>query len=321
MAKPEYVLINRFGFPVPRSGAAELEEEYFDNLPNKKLFDIPYASQSPIQKLDIYYPVNFNPLSKYPAVMYFHGGGFMFGTKSDIFLQYMMPITKYDIILVSVNYRKGPEGKFPSNVFDAKAAIRFIRANAEKYNVDEKAIFSWGPSAGGWLAGIVGATNGNHVYEDLSMGNSEFSSDVAGAMLWCAPCGRFRFIREDCDKTAPPRSIPLPDFLAPSPPEAWFMGRNLLDIPERERLANIIEQVYPGSAPMIIQHGTNDSTVPFVQAKALYERAKEVLGPNNVFFEIGEGKGHHSDPWYIGGTDRIDADVRFMEKTLKNQKG
>ena len=67
-----------------------------------------------------------------------------------------------------------------------KAAIRYLRANAENYHLDSANFAIWGESAGGCIVDFVGTTNGNPAYEDLSMGNAEYSSEVQAVVSWYA---------------------------------------------------------------------------------------------------------------------------------------
>jgi acetyl esterase/lipase len=65
------------------------------------------------------------------------------------------------VVGLAIEYRLAPANRFPAAVYDAKAAVRFLRANATKYNIDPKRIFAIGSSAGGHLAALLGVTNGD----------------------------------------------------------------------------------------------------------------------------------------------------------------
>ena len=98
--------------------------------------DLAYASVSETQKLDLYIPEGTGP---FPVVIMVHGGGFMFGDKAD-----GMGLTGVDQLLAagyavaSINYRLSGEAQYPAQIFDAKAAVRFLRANAETYNLNSE---------------------------------------------------------------------------------------------------------------------------------------------------------------------------------------
>ncbi|MBE7017704.1 MAG: alpha/beta hydrolase, partial [Ruminococcaceae bacterium] len=143
---------------------------------SEKYLEIPYCNGSPDQKLDLYLPENRS--GKCPVIVHFHGGAFLFGTKRDDSVEPMLRGLDRGYAVVSAEYRKSGEARFPAMVYDAKTVIRWVRANAEKYGLDTERIAIWGPSAGGWLSSFVAVTNDNPAFEDLSLGYGEYSSRV-----------------------------------------------------------------------------------------------------------------------------------------------
>ncbi|MFR9165574.1 MAG: alpha/beta hydrolase fold domain-containing protein [Dysgonomonas sp.] len=114
---------------------------------------------------------------KYPALLMVHGGGWSSG---DLTLQVPMAqqIAAEGYVTIPVEYRLSSEAKYPAAVFDLKTAVKWIRKNADKYGIDTTKIAISGCSAGGQLANLIGATNGNPAYEDKTREYAEFSSDV-----------------------------------------------------------------------------------------------------------------------------------------------
>lgn len=102
---------------------------------------------------------------KYPALLMVHGGGW---SSEDKTLQIPMAqqIASKGYVAIPVEYRLSPESLYPAAVYDLKTAVRWIRANAEKYGIDTTRIAISGCSAGGQLATLVGTTNGQAEYED-----------------------------------------------------------------------------------------------------------------------------------------------------------
>ena len=152
-------------------GDHRLSKEAEEHI-KKKILDIPYASQSPSQILDIWYP-NQESDKPYPVIVHFHGGGFKFGGHREDSVEPMLRGTDRGYVVVSVEYRKSGEARFPAMLYDAKAAIRFLKANARKYQLDPDRIALWGPSEGGWIVSMAALTPGNPAFEDLTMGNAE----------------------------------------------------------------------------------------------------------------------------------------------------
>lgn len=124
-------------------------------------------------KLNIYRP---NNEEKYPALLMVHGGGWSSG---DLSMQIPMAqeIALRGYVTIPVEYRLSPEAKYPAAVHDLKVAVKWIRANANNYLIDTTKIAISGCSAGGQLASLIGATNGQESYEG-PCGNVDYSSDV-----------------------------------------------------------------------------------------------------------------------------------------------
>ncbi len=122
----------------------------------------------------------FHPQKKskklYPAVVMIFGGGWKSGDRSQN-IPIAQRLAAKDYVAVTIDYRLSPEAPYPAALHDVKAAIRWLRANAEKYNVDVKKVAVLGMSAGGQLAALTGTTNGNKQFEGDG-GNKEQSSSV-----------------------------------------------------------------------------------------------------------------------------------------------
>lgn len=143
---------------------------------SRQWHDVPYADQSPAQKLDIFLPDTGE--GPYPVILAIHGGGFMGGDKDSGEVNAEMTGLTRGYAVVTVNYRLSGEAPFPAAVYDVKAAVRFLKAHASEYQLDPDRIAAWGDSAGGNLASMLGTTGGHGELEDLSMGNADQDSRV-----------------------------------------------------------------------------------------------------------------------------------------------
>lgn len=138
--------------------------------------------------LDIFEP---KKAGKYPVLVMIHGGGWRSGDKS---MQVPMAqlIAAKGFVTITVEYQLSLEAKYPAAIHNIKSAIRWVRANASKYNIDPDKIAISGCSAGGQLASLVGTTNGVERFEG-EMGNKSFSSavnaiiDIDGAINFMSP--------------------------------------------------------------------------------------------------------------------------------------
>ena len=113
--------------------------------------------------LNLYRP---NNNKKYPALLMIHGGGWSSGNLS-LQIPMAQQIATKGYVAIPVEYRLSPEAEYPAAVYDLKTAVRWIRANAEKYGMDTTKIAISGCSAGGQLATLLGTTNSQPAYEEL----------------------------------------------------------------------------------------------------------------------------------------------------------
>lgn len=150
-----------------------------------KWLDVAYADVSETQKLDIYLPNEGE--GPFPVIIQIHGGAFKSGDKASGELTPALAGLERGYAVVAVNYRLSGEAKFPAQINDIKAAIRFIRANAETYNINPDKIATWGGSAGGSLSALAGTSGGVEELQDDSLGNAELSDSVQAAVDWFGP--------------------------------------------------------------------------------------------------------------------------------------
>ncbi|GAB3584440.1 alpha/beta hydrolase fold domain-containing protein [Hymenobacter daeguensis] len=126
--------------------------------------DVTYCAIGSRQlKLDV-----FGPVAKrrpgYPAVLLVHGGGWRSGSRAQ-HVPMAQQLAARGYVTVTAEYRLSTEALYPAAVFDLKAAIRWLRANAGAYQIDTMRMAIWGFSAGGQLAALVGTTNGDPQFE------------------------------------------------------------------------------------------------------------------------------------------------------------
>lgn len=111
----------------------------------------------------------------HPVILYINGGGFINANK-DGYMQQWLDLAEHGYVVASMTYRVAPTSTFPAPLEDVKSAIRFLRANAEKFHIDAKHIGVFGGSAGGYLAAMAGTTNGVKGFDKGE--NLSYSSDV-----------------------------------------------------------------------------------------------------------------------------------------------
>ena len=155
------------------------------------IFDIPYVENSTdkAQRLSILYPENTEK-KDLPLLIYVHGGGFAGGNSSEDGkkLLYTCEAALYALAdgyaVAAVDYRCKPQVELIDIVHDVKAAIRYLRSNAEVYGLDGKRFALIGESAGGFLVDICGTTGDIDMFDDASMGCGGISSAVQAVVSW-----------------------------------------------------------------------------------------------------------------------------------------
>lgn len=269
------------------------------------------------QKLDIYLPQN--TIKKSPVLVFVHGGGWAEGDKalrddyylSDFFLKFI----KEGYAVVSINYTLLSEKThFPAPIEDTKEAIRWIRANAEKYNFDAENIGVLGASAGGQIGMIATYSDDTLFSENSSLLN--YSSKVNYFIDYFGPADMNKLFRTEAPdfvififKLVFPKIYDIRNKLV-----FGFTGYDIKEQKEeainRLRIYSPITYVSNSSVPTLIIHGTKDKIVPHSQAEIL----KEALDKNQVKNEmISIKKGKH------GLNEESDHELIF-EKTLEFMK-
>ncbi len=277
----------------------------------KKLFDIPYCSQSPSQILDIWYPNREGP-KPYPVIVHFHGGGFAMGGHREDSLEPMLRAADRGYAVVSVEYRKSGEARFPAMLYDAKAAVRFLKYHADEYNLDAGRIALWGPSAGGWIAAMTALTPGNPAFEAVEMGNAGVDSSVAAVVDWCGPCGGFLEMDEAYKKSR----VGKPEHNLADSGESLLLGAQLEQVPELVRMADPCVYVNKDMPPFLIMHGAQDAIVPVEQSIRFAETICKIAGEDRAELFIADEAPHHGRKWWH--EDWVsDMVLDYLDRTLR----
>ena len=256
----------------------------------RKVLDIAYANQSPAQKLDIYLPEEGE--GPFPVICVLHGGAWLFGDKRDCQQIPMLRGLDKGYAVVCINYRLSEEAIFPSQIFDCKAAVRFIRKNAQLFMLDGNRIAAWGASAGAHLASMLGTSAGVKELEDLSMGNGETSSEVQAVVDWCGPCENFIKMDEQFKRSG----MGVADHSLPDSPESRLLGKHITQVPELVEFASPMTYAHSEIPPFLIQHGSLDQVVPVEQSINFASELSRIAGMKKVNLKIIVGLLHHGNP-------------------------
>ena len=249
--------------------------------------NINYAgTSSASQTLDLLLPAN--ALLPLPLVVRIHGGGFSSGDKAgEETGTAANAILAKGYALASVNYRLSGQALFPAGVQDVKAAVRWLRAHAAQYGLDTDRFASWGESAGGYMAVMLGVTGDQAtVFDDDSLGNPGVSSAVAAVVDWYGPVD---LATMDSQQTAhPPAGCPsswLQHTPASSPEGTWLGGAlNTPAVSTKLSQANLISYLATAKTLpfFIIAQGDDDCQVPWGQSQELSDALAKVGNTANL---------------------------------------
>jgi acetyl esterase/lipase len=231
----------------------------------------------------------------FPAILCIHGGGFRAGTREG-YDKLCLTLAQNGYVAATVTYRLSPKYQFPAAVQDCKAAVRWLRANAVKYNLDPARIGVMGGSAGGHLAQFLGVTAGAKEFE--GEGNLEQSSAVSCVVNYFGPSDFTKSYGKSVDAA---EVLPL------------FFGGNL-DTKRREHIVGSpLYWVTPSAAPTLCIHGTEDKYVAYEQATWIVERLKASMVEAELLTLEGAGHGFKGDD-----AKKADAAMlAFFDKHLK----
>ena len=197
--------------------------------------------------LDAYLPPTG---TAHPALIFVHGGGWRAGDRASFapgeqgFASTGRRFAGLGYAVFSVDYRLAPAFRFPAQLADVRAAIRWVRAHSRRYRVDGRRLGLFGVSAGGNLAALA-ALRGRG---DLASGTR-----VRALVVWSSPMDLLRFAS------------------AGRPQVAEYLGCSAASCPGRYRAASPTSWVDPSDPPTLIANGTSE-IVPLVQAQALARR-------------------------------------------------
>lgn len=230
-------------------------------------------------KLDLYLPTQAGrrdeSSGKLPLIVWVHGGAWMGGSKKNC------PARRFvrrGYAVASINYRLSQHAIFPAQIQDCKSAIRWLRANSERYGLDPKRIGVWGSSAGGHLVALLGTAG--DVKEFGKGRNLNFSSRVQAVCDYFGPTDLTKISRF-------PSKIRHD---AADSPGSKLVGGPIQENKEACRRANPITYVTKDDPPFLIVHGDKDQTVPHNQSELLYEALKKA--GVKVKFHTVKGGGH-----------------------------
>ncbi len=257
------------------------------------------------QRLDLYLPEK-TPEQPLPLIVHIHGGGWMGGSK---FPSPFVDMVKRGYVVASVEYRFSQKAKFPAQIQDCLAAIRWLRAHRDKYHIDSDHIGVVGGSAGGHLSALVATSGGKKAFAAIG-GNDDQSDQVQCVVNIFGPAN-FTSVMQQAEDDINVRNIFK--FNTPSDPYSQLIGVSLVENKAKTDAVSPIHYVSKDNPPMLILHGTHDALVPYAQSVEL-QAALKAKGVD-VWLQTLPGAGHGGPAF---GKPAISALTQnFFDKHLK----
>ena len=208
---------------------------------------------------------------KVPLAIYIHGGAWTSGDKSagvssGIKSQEANMLYQLGFAVAAINYRLCPKYIFPAQVEDCKLAVRYLRANAEKFGFDPDRIGIWGGSAGGHLVSMLGTADKSAGLEGPGLEN--VSSRVQAVVDYFGPTD-FKTLMDNNKNKNNPGMQTLTN----------FFGCNPYDCPETAIKASPVTYISKDDPPILMIHGDKDVVVPYNQSTVFAKKLFEVGNP------------------------------------------
>lgn len=263
----------------------------------KAKYDIPYVEKgSKAQSLDLLIPAEAASGQSLPLIVWIHGGGWHGGDKAR---NPAMQMLRRGYAVASINYRLSGQATFPAQIFDCKAAIRWLRAHAKENGIDPDHIGVWGGSAGGHLVALLG-TSGDVKELEGDLGNTGVSSRVQAV----------------CDFFGPSELSSVGTSANAQDAVSKLLGGSGAEVAEKAKQASPVWYVSPDDPPFLVMHGTQDRLVNPRQSQVLYDQLKEKKV--DAMLEMIDGAGHGGPQFST--PERVKMIAGFFDQHLKQPK-
>lgn len=260
-------------------------------------------------KMDILKP---ETKEKLPVVIYVTGGGFINANK-DNYAQQRMEIAEAGYVVASIEYRVAPTAIFPEPLEDLKAAVRYLKANAEKFNINSDEIALMGSSAGGYLVAMAGTSNDTRQFdkgEHLDqISNVQAVIDLYGLSdLTKVGDGFSEQVQKLHKSPAATESL-----WVNGSPVFTGVDATIQDVPDKATKANPISYINENTPPFLLMHGDKDTVVSPKQTEILHKALVE-KGIESTRYVVKNAK-HGGQYW--AQPEVVQTIIEFLDKHLK----
>ncbi|QJW97859.1 alpha/beta hydrolase [Frigoriglobus tundricola] len=257
--------------------------------------------------LDIARPKGDGP---HPCVVILHGGAWIGGSRKDVSVgdkgkngkpepSILEDVAARGYVAVAPSYRLAPRFPFPAQIQDARAAVRFLRANAKTYGIDPAKFAAAGFSAGGHLALLLGLADKVDGWD--AGGNRDQSSRVQCVVDYFGPTDLSLYA------------------VSPAVEDAYMVpvfGKAVKTDPEVYKKASPISYVSKTAPPVLVLHGTFDLIVPIIHSETLLKKLTDAGATAEMITVRAEGHGWSGANF----TRTLNDSLKFLDAHLKGKK-
>lgn len=240
-------------------------------------------------KADVYVPRGEGP---FPGVLVVHGGAWKMGSRVQL-AGVAQILAEHGMTAVAISYRLAPQYKFPAQIEDCKAAVRWMRSEAARWKIDPNHIGGFGYSAGAHLVSLLGTTSPADGLEGVADAAKFPSTRLQAVAAGGTPCD-FRPIPNDVDGLA------------------FWLGGTQGQLPEQYRLASPAAFITADDPPFFFFHGEGDQMVPLVSPTQMRQEL-QAAGVSAELYVV-PNVGHIACALNRQAVDRA---VGFLESHLK----
>ena len=227
--------------------------------------DVSYLEGDRKEKADLYLPMNVPAGQKAPALILIHGGGFNDGDKRRYReINFGTNAAKRGYLAMSINYKlRKSKGQvtWPQCIYDVKEAVRWLKLNADKYQIDPERIGALGGSAGGNLAFMLATTGPEDGFEGEGTRTNISTKIACGVDFY----GAVDLMTYKSDRARPDTNKP----------EMAMFNKTKAEAPDLYRRGSPTSYIRTNVAPLLMVHGTGDSTVLPNQSQLLRSKLIE----------------------------------------------
>lgn len=261
--------------------------------------------------LDVYLPNEGQ--GPFPVIVDIYGGGLIFGDKSSHKLEPALRLLDKGYAVVSVDYSLIHKKDFPFQIYEIKAALRFLRAHADEYQLDMNRVALMGESSGAHLAVMTGVTASVDALQNLFMGDNNNQPETVNSIIaMYGPYEFDQFVDQFNESGVTPKYAETGT--AESFEGQMFNQQAPKDVPQRVKMYSPKMYFNAEMPPILAFAGTADAVVPYQQTVNMINGAREFVSEDKAVLHLVEGTGH--GPADYMSPEFTDEKAAFLAKWL-----